>query len=163
MLGYLTLGDAGGSVIVGPSEDNKGILGFNTSSYGQFSGLCHYKYSSENFFEGVMMMDKICSEGTKKHIELFPDTVKKFNLDNKKIDCLITHQVGKKTWNLASKVFNVSKENMVKTYDKLGNLTSVTPIVNLSKALEKQQIGSRLILGAFAGSGLSISHFVMEI
>lgn len=85
-LGFLSTGDAGGAVIIGPSENKKGILGFNTSSYAEYSKLCYYNYNEDMTVNGVMEMHKITEALIKCHQDLYPSSLSSWGLKKKTLN-----------------------------------------------------------------------------
>jgi len=78
-LGVLTIGDAGGAMVVQRDESNE--HGWNwkkIQSQGQHAELCYYTRGKTGV-EGQMVMDRICAITLKRHIELFELTKKKFH------------------------------------------------------------------------------------
>lgn len=155
-IGALTVGDAGVAAVISPSERESGIKSLNFSSDGRLSELCYYKYD-QNIPEGQMLMKEISNAILDAHRNLLPRTYEDANIEGKDISCLITHQVGKRPWERYPKIMGVPKDNMTKTFDTLGNITSATFGVNYAKALECGKINQGdLVMAAMAGSGLSV-------
>ncbi len=162
-VGALTTGDAGGAVILGPAEEDSHIHGFFVKSESEYSDLCYYKRVN-NHVHGQMIMGKIVAHGIRLHKEIYRKSLASIGWDQNKIDCLITHQVGKRLFDILSKSFLVATSKMTRTYDWLGNLTSATFPVNLGYALENGQIktGTR-IYAAMGGSGISVCHIGLTV
>jgi len=160
-IGALTVGDAGVAAVISPSEQAAGIQSLNFSSDGRLSELCYYKYD-QNIPEGQMLMKEISNAILDAHKALLPQTFENANIKGKDIDCLITHQVGKRPWQRYPRIMGVPQNQMTKTFDTLGNITSATFGVNYAKAIECGQINSGdLVMAAMAGSGLSICQIAI--
>ena len=160
-IGALTVGDAGVAAIMSPSDSSSCIKSLNFSSNGRLAELCYYK-CDKGIPEGQMLMKKISNAILDAHKSLLASTIEQLDIDSKPIDCLITHQVGKRPWERYPKVMGVSKGQMTKTFDTLGNITSATFGVNYAKALEANQIKQgNLVMAAMAGSGLSVCQAVI--
>lgn len=156
-MGALTVGDAGAAVLIGPKTDESGIVGLNFNSDGKFSKLCFLKREKHKYVEGQMDMKEISNAMLEAHKKMLPHSLSSMSLSIDKINCLVTHQVGKRPWNGYSSVIGVPTTKMTKTYDMLGNITSATFAINYARALESGTIkkGDK-VFAAMAGSGLSI-------
>lgn len=158
-VGMLSVGDAGGAVIIGSNKDqNRGFHRFSTDSQGKHAKLCHYRWS-DNKVDGQMIMGKICSLTIGLHRVVYKKTLDMLGWDAGSIDCLITHQVGERPFHILSQAFAVATDKMTKTYNWLGNLTSATFPVNLGLALESGQVkpGDR-VYASMSGSGITVCH-----
>lgn len=162
-LGFLSVGDGGGAIILGKKTSDDGIISIHTASEGQFSSLCHFKYKN-NIAVGQMIMGRICSLTAKLHLSVYKTALESLSWDPSDISCLITHQVGLRPYKLASKAFCVGLEKMTKTFDLLGNLTTATFPVNLAIAQEHGTLNkSDNIFAAMSGSGISVSHIGLRL
>jgi len=160
IIGALSVGDAGGAVIIGPVEigENSGFELFNTNSHSELVDKCVYKQSDNGQITGHMNMAHITSAFIKCHHGLIDSTLEQLGWEE--FDWLLTHQIGQKPFDRLSTLKGVSPNKMVKTLDKLGNITSATFPVNFKK-LENDnmvKVGDR-IGGCFAGSGLVVGQF----
>ena len=158
IIGALSVGDAGGAVILGESETDSGFEVFNVNSDSTHRNKCVYKQREDGSMEGQMEMAKISAVMCKKHKDLVSDTMTKLGWSD--FDWVLSHQVGKRPFDKISTLKGVTLSKMIKTYDVLGNITSATfPVsfYNLSKAgivKNNDRIG-----GFFAGSGIVIGQF----
>lgn len=161
-MGVFSVGDAGGAVLVrahsGSTVDPK-FKAFNSTSRGKYAGLCEYRVG-RNGLEGHMMMREISAATYKEHRRQFPVIMKRLGWQSSDVDALITHQVGSLGFKWLSKMSGVPMERMTKTYDLLGNLTTVTLAVNLRKCIDENLVkeGGRIV-GLFSGSGITVVHF----
>lgn len=160
IIGALSVGDAGGAIIVGPNNCQKksGFELFNADSSSELFNKCMYKQGDDGTISGHMNMGYMTSTFVKRSHELIGDTLDQLGWDE--FDWLLTHQIGQKPFDRLSQLKGASPLKMVKTLNKLGNITSATFPVSFRK-LEKDGLvkdGDR-IGGCFAGSGFVIGQF----
>lgn len=157
-LGSLSVGDAGGAVILGPSQDSEGFEGFNTKSVSNHIEKCIYKWNTDGSVSGQMKMGAIVKAIISEHKSLFEDTLSKLKWNN--FDWLLTHQMGARPFERFRDLSGVSDDKMIKTYPTLGNITSATFPVGFHKLRQTGQLkAGDKIGGCFAGSGLAIGQF----
>ena len=160
IVGALSVGDAGGAVIISPSDDYEltGFELFNTTSHSSYVNKCIYKQKEDGEYEGHMAMGPLAAAFIRYNHKLIDETLEKLGWD--KFDWMLSHQIGKKPFEKISAIGGVGPNHMIKTFDKLGNITSATFPVNFKKLLENRlvQAGDK-IGGCFAGSGLAIGQF----
>lgn len=160
IIGALSVGDAGGAVIIGPSIEKceSGFELFNVNSFSELANKCRYGKTESGQIEGHMHMPQVAAAFIRKQHDLIEDTLSKLGWDE--FDWMLTHQIGKKPFERLSRLKGVSPSKMIKTLDKLGNITSATFPVNFHK-LEKSGLVSSgdKIGGCFAGSGLVVGQF----
>ena len=157
-LGALSVGDAGGAVIMGPSDYGQGFQLFNTQSISSHVEKCIYRWLPNGTVEGQMQMGPIVNAIINAHKDLIEDTLEQLGWS--KFDWLLTHQMGAKPFEKFRQLNRINPERMIKTFDYLGNITSATLPVNYHKLLNSGELrkGDR-IGGCFAGSGLAIGQF----
>jgi len=154
-IGALTVGDAGGAVMLGKSHRNAGFRRFNFSSNGQHADLCYYGYDKAGEMHGQMMMSSISKEMIAFHQAMIDSTYAGLIWSPSEVDHLICHQVGQRPHKKMARVAHVPVNRAPITYRHLGNITSATIPVNLY--FNRPEKGDKvLILGA--GSGLSVSQ-----
>ena len=151
-IGCLTVGDAGGAMIVQRSDKSSKLMNMAFFSEGQHSHLCYYKHTPEGI-EGQMLMREITVQILRLHQKFIDGTYKLLHWVPEIVDKLYCHQTGAKPHlgmvNLAQQPINKAPI----TYDYYGNLTSASIPVNMF--LNRPNRGDRvLILGT--GSGLSV-------
>ncbi|GAA6137082.1 ketoacyl-ACP synthase III [Arenicella sp. 4NH20-0111] len=158
LLGGLSVGDAGGAVIVGNSDDGvSGFNFFNTSCDSRHVDKCFYKRKPDGSLEGQMLMAKIVAYGMRMHRGLMKEIMDRKGFRD--YDWLITHQTGKRNFNAIAEMGVIDKQHMTKTYDTLGNVTTATFAHNFKLLCSGNiQKGSR-VGGWFAGSGLTVGQF----
>lgn len=159
ILGALSVGDAGGAVVLGPSYgyEAAGFELFNTVSDSSHVEKCIYRTRTDGTIEGQMLMGPIVREIINKQIALLPDTLRKLNWTE--FDWMLSHQMGQKPFDRLSRLEGVQPEKMTKTFDLLGNITSATFVVNFHKLIKSGKVKSGDRMGGFfAGSGLVIGQ-----
>jgi len=157
-LGGLSVGDAGGAVVMGRSESSEGFHSFNTKSISCHIEKCIYKRHSDGSMTGKMQMGPIVKEIIDAHKSLYAETLD--ILDWPDFDWLLTHQMGAIPFKRFGQLTDTNPEKMIKTYPLLGNITSATFPLGFDKLVKDDLLkpGDR-IGGCFAGSGLAIGQF----
>ena len=159
MIGALSVGDAGGAVIVGPSDDyeTSGFELFNTTCHSSYVDKCIYKTQENGKVEGQMLMGHLAAAFIRFNNKLIDETLDKLGWDN--FDWMLSHQIGKRPFEKLSGMHGVNPRQMIKTFDKLGNITSATFPVNFEKLCAEGNVNTGdKIGGCFAGSGLAIGQ-----
>lgn len=163
-VGALSVGDAGAAAIIGPKTGDAGFLGMSVASIGKLARLCYYRWDDQHEIDGRMHMKEISNAILDAHRDLYPQALEAMQLDPERIDCLITHQVGKRPWERYPEIMGIAQMKMTKTFDLLGNITSATFPVNYAQALENKRIKKGdLVLAAMAGSGLTVCQMGMIV
>ena len=159
MLGALTVGDAGGALLLGRATNSvSGFVGFNQRCDSRQVDRCRYKFGTDGVLEGQMQMAQIVARGFQLNKGMFEESLKMFGWSD--IDWVLTHQTGKRTFQQVLTLKSVNRAKLVKTYPKLANITTATLPLSLKKLLEsgKMRRGDRMG-GLFAGSGLVSGQF----
>ena len=163
IMGYLSVGDAGGSVIIGPTEwgTTAGFKSFDTTTQSESSEMCYYEKGSDGQYDGQMLMGSIVAQTLKLQKRMLSRTFKQLNWDQ--ADYCLTHQVGKQVYDRVTKWGISPAENMIKSYDFLGNITSATFPINYDQLVSDTDCkpGDR-ICGCYSGSGIVIGQFGYE-
>ena len=157
--GMLSVGDAGGAVILGPSTAiGSGFLAFNQRCDSRQVDRCRYKFLSDGSIDGQMQMAQIVARGFQLNKAMFEETLDFLGWDS--LDWALTHQTGKRTYQQVLTLKSVDEEKLVRTYPKLGNITTATLAISLKKLMDSGRLkaGDR-IGGLFAGSGLVTGQF----
>ncbi|MFT6408656.1 MAG: 3-oxoacyl-[acyl-carrier-protein] synthase-3 [Arenicella sp.] len=160
IIGALSVGDAGGAAILGVADNNdsSGFELFNTISVSSHVDKCIYKQRQDGSIEGHMIMGQLAGMFIRNHHKLIDDTLNQ--LGWKDFDWMLSHQIGKRPFDKLSNMNGVTPNKMIKTLDKLGNITSATFPVNFNKLVEEQHVRSGdKIGGCFAGSGFVVGQF----
>lgn len=157
--GMLSVGDAGGAIIVGASVNGQsGFMKFHQKSQSQHVNLCQYRWRSDGDVEANMNMAQIVARGLKLNKQIYRETLDELGWDH--VDWAIAHQTGKTAFEHAVNLHGIDKRKIMKTYPKLGNITTATlPIsFNKLKCSDRLKTGDK-IGGLFAGSGLVAGQF----
>ena len=159
MWGMISLGDAGGAMIVGASEDgNCGFMKFNQRSESRHVDLCNYKWEKDGSIKAHMQMAKIVSRGFDLNKKIFEETLKELGWTG--VDWAVAHQTGDTTFKQTLSLHSLHESKLVKTYPLLGNITSATLPVSFKKLFDSGNLRSGdKIGGLFAGSGLVAGQF----
>jgi len=160
IIGALSVGDAGGAAVIGPTEakEQAGFELFNTVSYSHLADKCIYKQREDGTIEGQMIMGQIAGAVVKSHVDLIGDTLSKLGWSE--FDWVLSHQIGQRPFDRLSNMEGVQPDKMVKTLDKFGNITSATFPVNFHKMVDEGRVArGDKVGGCFAGSGLVIGQF----
>lgn len=151
-LGCLTVGDAGGAMIIQRSEETSGFKKMNFYSDGKHAHLCYYKHTNEGI-QGQMLMREITVQILRLHKMFIDSTYKLLNWTPETIDKLYCHQTGAKPHLGLTHLAQQPIKKAPITYDFYGNLTSASIPVNMF--LNRPKRGDKiLIMGT--GSGLSV-------
>ncbi|GAA6138803.1 ketoacyl-ACP synthase III [Arenicella sp. 4NH20-0111] len=157
--GMLSVGDAGGAMVVGQSDNgHSGFMKFHQASESKHSNLCHYRWKPNGDVDAHMNMAQIVARGLKLNKKIFKETLDELGWS--KVDWVIAHQTGKTAFEHARSLHGVTRQNIVKTFPKLGNITTATLPVSFQKLMASGSLktGDR-IGGLFAGSGLVAGQF----
>jgi len=157
--GMISLGDAGGAMILSASEDgNSGFMKFNQRSESRHVNLCNYKWQRDGSIEAHMQMARIVSRGFDLNKKIFNETLKELGWSS--VDWAVAHQTGDATFKQTLSLHSLHESKLVKTYPKLGNITTATLPVSFKKLFESGNLKSGdKIGGLFAGSGLVAGQF----
>lgn len=150
-LGMLTAGDAGAAVILKPKDDHTGIQNMLFDSRGEYAEYCYYKYEN-GVIEGQMLMKGITDTIAQIHLSMISNTYHYLDWNPNDVDLLACHQVGKKSHIGLCEMAEVPIDKAPITYEKFGNVTTVTIPLALHIAKPKKNDKILLIGG---GSGLS--------
>jgi 3-oxoacyl-[acyl-carrier-protein] synthase-3 len=160
IIGGLSVGDAGGAVILGPNEigETSGFKLFNTKTDSSLVDKCLYRVNSDGSISGQMEMGKIVGASIWQHRKIIQETLDKLGWD--KFDWLLSHQTGRRPFEKFGEFSTVDPDRRIRTYPKLGNITTATFPFNFKKLLEDDRVtvGDR-IGGIHSGSGLVIGEF----
>ncbi len=153
-IGFLSLGDAGGAVVLGRSKNGvSGFDVFNTKTLSDEVNRCHYRVRKNGGFQGQMQMAHLSALMIKGHTQILDETLNKLGWD--RFDWVLSHQIGQRPFERISQLNRVKPSKMIKTFDKFGNIASATFPVNFHKLAVNAKVKSgERIGGMFAGSGL---------
>ena len=154
-VGALSLGDAGGAMVIGKSSNGLGFKKFNTISKGQYAKMCYYNYDEHGNVDGEMIMKPITPTMRVLESELIKQTYKLLKWTPEDVDCVVSHQIGRKYHVQVAELVGVPIEKTTKTYDLFGNLATASIPVNLY--LNPPKAGSKYFLIG-GGAGISVYH-----
>jgi len=157
-LGVFSLGDAGGAMVLGPTDNGSGIQLVNSRTNSSQSRLCFYDiFGAERGIKPSfgMEMTEICSKTIRLVKRMVPRTMKSLGWDYPDIDHLIQHQVGYKPYQVVLNMFRTPAEKSPATYARLGNLASASIPVCMEYCNIKP--GDRAIINS-TGSGIVATH-----
>lgn len=157
--GMLSVGDAGGAIIVGHSPDGQsGFMKFHQKSESKHVNLCRYEWKRDGSVDAHMNMAQIVARGLRLNKQIYRETLSELGWD--KVDWAIAHQTGKTTFEQAQSLHGIEECKIMKTYPKLGNITTATLPMSFQKlkASGSLKVGDK-IGGLFAGSGLVAGQF----
>lgn len=151
-LGGLTVGDAGGAMIIQRGNEYSGFKKMNFMSDGKHTDLCYYKHTDTGT-QGQMLMREITVQILRLHKMFIESTYSLLDWKPESIDKLFCHQTGAKPHQGMASLAHQPINKAPITYDNYGNLTSASIPVNMF--LNRPQRGEKiLIMGT--GSGLSV-------
>lgn len=155
MLGFLSLGDAGGAVVLSKGEpgSKSGFEAFNRNVDSSLVDLCYYHPRSDGEIAAQMRMSRIVALGFTLHREILDQTLSLAGWNG--VDWLLSHQTGKRSFQVISEMQIAAPERCLRTYQKLGNVTSTTFPVSFKKLVSGAVKSGDRIGGFFSGSGLS--------
>jgi len=163
LIGWLSLGDAGGAMLIGPSEpgDCRGFKTFRNNIDSSHVDKCSYVLGDDGEYHGEMKMARIVAHGFRLHKEIINQTLS--NVGWQQFDRLLTHQTGRKNFEQIAGLGIVEPKNMIKTYELLGNITTATLPLSCEKMLcDGTLVSGCRIGGCFGGSGLTTGQFCYQ-
>ena len=162
-VGAFTVGDAGGAMILGPCEANKGIRQIKSGAVSDHHQLCSYKIDKGQL-SFVMDMGRISAVTLKLVKDLINPAYQALGWTPADVDLFIPHQVGARPFKKTLEIVGVSEDKSIATYPKLGNLASATiPVCfDLMKQQGRLQPGSNLLVGS-SGSGIAATFMGLTL
>lgn len=156
--GFLSVGDAGGAVIMGGCDEQQGFKMFKTVTQSNHSEKCYYKHDINGDVSGQMLMAQIVAKTLRLQFDHIPFTLNDLGWDEP--DFFMTHQVGKKAFDAAANLGIAPRNKMIKSYEKLGNITSATFAVNHHQLTQREdhKPGDKVYC-CYSGSGIVIGQF----
>ena len=159
-IGAFTIGDAAGAMVLGPTDDGRGIDHILCGSISRHHALCSYNHSDGHNVTFNMDMGRISAVTLKLVKELIGPTYKELNWCSDDVDLFIPHQVGERPFIKSLEIVGIDKDKAIATYPKLGNLASATVPVCYDMMSKQGRIvpGSKMLMGS-TGSGI-VASFV---
>ncbi|MEO0368755.1 MAG: 3-oxoacyl-[acyl-carrier-protein] synthase III C-terminal domain-containing protein [Pseudomonadota bacterium] len=160
-LGFYSLGDAGAAMVLTKSDDERGFKFFSHYTKSNHRGKCYYNHKTDGGVVAKMDMPRMVANGFRMQQEMLRPTLERANCES--FDWLLTHQTGIKNYEQTCDMNAAPREKVVKTFDRLGNVTSATLPVTMNRAFEDGRLkrGDK-IGGFFAGSGLIVGQFLYQ-
>lgn len=158
-IGAFTVGDAAGAMILGPTDQDKGINQIRCGSVSRHHSLCSYN-NNHGKLSFNMDMGRISAVTLKLVKDLIGPTYRDLNWSPEDIDLFIPHQVGERPFLKALEIVGVKKEKSIATYPMFGNLASATIPVCYDLLNQQGRLipGSKMLM-ASSGSGI-VASFV---
>jgi 3-oxoacyl-[acyl-carrier-protein] synthase-3 len=159
-VGAFTIGDAAGAMVLGPSDDERGIKQINCSSISKHHGLCSYNHTNYDNLSFNMDMGRISAVTLKLAKDMIGPTYQDLNWTPSDVDLFIPHQVGERPFLKVLDIVGVDKEKSIATFPKLGNLASASVPVCFDAMKKQGRLlpGSNMLM-ASSGSGI-VGSFV---
>ena len=163
-IGAFTIGDAAGAMVLGPTDDGRGIHHIRCSSISKHHALCSYNHTDYNNLTFNMDMGRISAVTLKLVKDLIGPTYKELNWCADDVDLFIPHQVGERPFLKALDIVGVGVEKSIATFPKLGNLASATLPVCFDKMKDQGRLlpGSKMLMVS-SGSGIVASFMGLSL
>jgi 3-oxoacyl-[acyl-carrier-protein] synthase III len=157
-------GDGAGAVIVGPSDDDSGLLSININSDGKMWDLIHVpgggsrNPASQSSVEQRMHYIKMKGNETfKVAVRTLEDialkTLEENNVDPSSLSLLIPHQANLRIIQATADRLKVPMDKVIVNLDKYGNTSAASIPIALDEAIQTGRIqdGDYILLEAFGG------------
>lgn len=163
--GAFTVGDAGGAMIIGASDDGRGIEYISTSNQPKHAKLCYFQdFGADRGIdpEFAMKMPQICARTLRVLSKMIPTAMEDLQWKSKDIDYGLVHQVGTSPYFETIKYLGIDSSKAPTTYDKYGNLTSATfPVLWDTLTRSGKLKPGQKVFGVSTGSGITASMLGM--
>lgn len=154
----LTLGDAGGAMLLGPKlGPDSGIMEIGVTSDGTYSELCVIRDDASPLRTD---MNPLFSETVRMGYQLYVAMMgQRLKWRSKEIDYYVPHQVSTKAIRAHARAAGIASERIPNVVTEMGNLISATIPVALTQLASqgKLQKGLKVYLSG-TGSGISIAQ-----
>ncbi|MEQ8315151.1 MAG: ketoacyl-ACP synthase III [Gammaproteobacteria bacterium] len=153
-LGAFTVGDAGGAMILGPGDEDKGIKMIRSGAVSDHYKLCSYTINNGNI-SFMMDMGRISAVTLKLLREMVGPAYGELDWTPDDVDLFIPHQVGARPFQKLLDLVGIENDKSIATYPYLGNLASATiPVCyDMLQQQGKMKPGSKILV-ASSGSGI---------
>ncbi len=180
---FVVLGDGAGALVMGPTEENRGIVAFDMQTQGRYYFNCgikvkepknkrirekqYYDLPSEKLLFYIEDVDDDRSDFWNYSLYSVPENVNrvlaKAGLEIPEIDFFIFHQNVQTRSSKWLEVLDIPREKTYFTYSRYGNMFTANIFVNLDEALRKNKIKrDDLVVFAGQGAGMSVGSIVMK-
>lgn len=169
-------GDGAGAVVLGPSDDDRGILTANLHSEGKFAkelwleacGSAFRPFITKDLIDQKRHWPKmngrlVFKNAIPRFIETITEAVSAVNMKVSDIDLLIPHQANLRINEMVAAQLEIPPEKVFNNIQKYGNTTAASIPIALDEALEEGRIkdGNIICLSAF-GSGFTWGSVLMR-
>lgn len=158
LMAGLTLGDAGGAMLLGPKTGpDSGIMEIGVASAGEHFELCTIETEMSPIFTD---MPSLFSEAARLAYDLYLGMMnQRLKWSPKDIDQYIPHQVGMKGIRMHARAAGIDISRIPNTVSTMGNIISATIPYALSKLHEETKItyGQKVYFSGL-GSGISVAQ-----
>jgi 3-oxoacyl-[acyl-carrier-protein] synthase-3 len=163
-------GDGAGAVVVGPSEDESGILSIHTHADGKYAkelwveapGCAYYPLRiSHEMIDDARVFPKMNGKAVFLHAvrrmpEALLEALNSCNLKVSDIDLLVPHQANIRINEAVGQALDLPKDKVFNTIDRFGNTTAATIPIGLTEAIKAQVLKPGMLVGVVAfGSGFT--------
>ncbi len=180
---FVVLGDGAGALVMGPTEEDRGIVAFDMQSQGKYYFNCGFKlkepknqkieenqyYNSptEKLLFYIESVDDDRSDFWDYTVSSVPKNVNrvlaKARLGIPEINFFIFHQNVHTISRKWTELLDIPKEKTYFTYPRYGNMISCNILVNLDEAIRINKIKrTDLVVLAGQGAGFSVGSIVMK-
>jgi acyl-CoA:acyl-CoA alkyltransferase len=146
------------------APDAPRLLGGSVMTASGFSDLCEGDTSSDSRLSMATDSEKLMNEGVNLAEKTYLDYCNKFpEFNDENTDCYVGHQVGLAHRNLLFSRLKMNVEKDYSTFEKLGNIGSVSLPLTLAKAKEDSAIkkGDKVTLMGI-GSGINCMFMALQ-
>ncbi len=157
-------GDGAGAAVIGPTDDDRGILSTHINSDGRMWELIHVpgggsrNPASEDTVKNKMHFIKMKGNETFKVAvrtleELVVKTLKENNLDPSQLSLLIPHQANLRIIQATAERLGIPMDKVIVNLDKYGNTSAASIPIALDESVVsgKVKAGDYILLEAFGG------------
>ncbi len=167
-------GDGAGAVVLGPTEDNRGLLSFHLHADGRFSDLIcvpgggsslppSERVVTQRLHFVKMRGNETFKVAVKTMEEAIREAVEAEGLGLDEIDCLVPHQANVRILHAVGRRLGLPLDRIVINVDRFGNTSAASIPLALDEAVRNGTIreGNVVVLVAF-GAGLTWASGVMR-
>ncbi len=181
---FVVLGDGAGALVMGQTDEDRGIVSFDMQSQGKYFFNCgfklkgpknqeikenqYYDLPSEKLLFYIESVDEDNQSDFRDYtINSLPENVNrvltKAGLSLQEIDFFIFHQNVHTISRKWTELLGIPREKTYFTYSRYGNMISCNILVNLDEALRKSKIKrGDLVVFSGQGAGLSVGSIAMK-
>jgi 3-oxoacyl-[acyl-carrier-protein] synthase-3 len=171
---YPLFGDGGGAILLGPGEEDQGLISYTLGSEGDLDGWLHQRaggtrepITAEALEAGRQFIHMEGRAVFKWAVRVLEDSTKDVlsygNLTADDIDVFIYHQANVRIIKAALNVLNIDRDRVVINVDRYGNTSAGSMPLALHEAIQDGRVGrgGKVLLSGFGG-GLAWGTAVMQ-